>query len=119
MFNWSAAILIIREAPRRILIDLIFEVPNRIIIRRGRFLFNGVEILISPDALSVANNQVTLSANLFANCPFALLVGPHPPGIRAPLYFRNVSRYQGYGPQSHQWIEDNIEGAGSSNIDQQ
>ena len=41
--------LVVRDAPRKILIDITFDVPNRIIINRGRFLFNGVEILLTPE----------------------------------------------------------------------
>ena len=47
--------LIIREAKRNIFIDLEFEVPNKIIIKRGRFILNGVEVLIQPELVHVIN----------------------------------------------------------------
>ena len=42
--------LVIREARRRILVDIDFDVPSRIVINRGRFLLNGVELLSVPKA---------------------------------------------------------------------
>ena len=41
--------LLVRERERKILVDVSFEPPHRIIINRGRFLKNGVEILIRPE----------------------------------------------------------------------
>jgi hypothetical protein len=53
--------LIVREASRKILIEITFHPPNRIEINRGRFLRNGVEVLIRPDNLLITNNNGFLS----------------------------------------------------------
>jgi hypothetical protein len=46
-----------------------FEPPHRIIINRGRFLKNGVEILIRPEQVIVANNGATFSGIVATNWP--------------------------------------------------
>lgn len=47
--------LIVREATRNIFIDITFEVPNKIIINRGRILLNGVEVLIQREFVHIIN----------------------------------------------------------------
>ncbi len=47
--------LIIREGERNIFIDIKFEVPNKIIINRGQFMLNGVEVIIQPTFVHIIN----------------------------------------------------------------
>jgi hypothetical protein len=49
--------LIIREAQRRILVDILFEPPSQIKIQRGYFFHNGIEVEIKPDYLYIVNNR--------------------------------------------------------------
>jgi hypothetical protein len=88
--------LVLRQALREILIDIRFEAPNRIIIRRGRFLLNGVEIVIHPDRYHVPGREhhSTFSGNVFRRLGFTCLFAlgmPQPPST----YFRaiRVNRY--------------------------
>jgi hypothetical protein len=88
--------LILRQALREILIDVRFEPPDRIHIRRGRFLLNGVEIVIQPDRYYIPGRESysTFKGNIFrhsgSGCLFALGV-PQPPSA----YFRaaRINRY--------------------------
>lgn len=54
--------LIIREAERKILVDITFEVPNRVVINRSRFMMNGVEVLVRPDRVVIAIMGLRLRA---------------------------------------------------------
>jgi trigger factor len=84
--------LVIREARRHILVDITFDVPNRIVVNRGRFLLNGVEILVRPEGVFVVNNRASYSGVSASNCWRGVTIGPHdPPG--ALLAFDEVSRY--------------------------
>lgn len=67
--------LTIREAQRKILIEIIFQPPNKVIIERGRFLLNGVEIIIRPDSIFITNTRDTLRENTARNVNFGLVVG--------------------------------------------
>ncbi len=49
--------LIIREAQRKILVDILFEPPSQIKIQRGHFFHNGIEVEIKPDCLYIGNNR--------------------------------------------------------------
>jgi hypothetical protein len=53
--------LIIREAQRKILVDILFEPPSQIKIQRGHFFHNGIEVEIKPDCLYVVNSRYRLA----------------------------------------------------------
>jgi len=53
--------LIIREAQREILVDLLFEPPSRIKIQRGHLLHNGIEIQIYQGYLQFMNNGMKMA----------------------------------------------------------
>ena len=55
--------LIIREAQRKILVDILFEPPSKIKIQRGHFFHNGIEVEIKADCLYVVNNYLQFSFN--------------------------------------------------------
>jgi hypothetical protein len=101
--------LVVRLAERKILIDIVFELPNRIVINRGRFLKNGVEILIRPDKLVLANNGTTFSSMKSNNRLGGILIGPHenpvPSLIRVPEVHRYVHIRQGV----EEWIAEEFE----------
>jgi hypothetical protein len=86
--------LIIREAQSKILIDFAFEVPNRIQLNRGRLLYNGVEIVVSPDHIKITNNGIIFSGCNWPNCRGGLFIGPHR-DVQFPIgvVFSNVSRH--------------------------
>lgn len=53
--------LIIREAQRKILVDILFEPPNKIKIQRGHLFHNGIEVEIKPDCVYIVNNRSRFS----------------------------------------------------------
>jgi len=67
VFAWDIELvgrnLIIREAQRIILVDILFEPPSQIKIQRGHFFHNGIEVEIKPDSLYVVNNYSQFSLN--------------------------------------------------------
>lgn len=62
--------LTIREAQRRILVDILFEPPSKIKIQRGHFFHNGIEVEIRPDCLYIMNNrsQLAYASGFGLNC---------------------------------------------------
>lgn len=103
--------LIVREASRKILIDIVFEVPNRIVIARGRFLCNGVEILVRPDHLLITNNATLLSGCSAINCPGGLLIGRQPQLMGAMMLIQGVPRYLGDRAAALKWAKESLERA--------
>jgi len=97
--------LIIREESRKILIDINFETPNRIIFKRGRFLFNGVEILLNGKYQAITNNSMVLSGNTF-KCPCGIMVGKNNTGLGTGIHIENLSRYNSDHADTLKWIKE-------------
>ena len=49
--------LVIREASRNVLFDVLFSPPAGVHVRRGRFLYNGVEVLVNSRWVAILNNR--------------------------------------------------------------
>jgi len=54
--------LTIREGHRQILLEIEFCPPSKVVIQRGRFLRNGVEILVRPEHILITNTTTLISA---------------------------------------------------------
>jgi hypothetical protein len=104
--------LVVREAERKILVDITFEPPGRIIVRRGRFLRNGVEILIRPERIVVANNGATFEGTRMRNWPAGVLIGPHQQPMSAIFRMEDVPRYHHDRRLTEQWVADVFGGQG-------
>jgi trigger factor len=101
--------LVVREAERKILVDISFDPPQRIIVNRGRFLKNGVEILIHPKQVIIANNGMTFSGSKATNWPAGILIGPHETPISAIIKIARVPRYRHNRKLVDAWIADEFE----------
>jgi hypothetical protein len=90
--------LTIREAAREILIEMRFEPPNRVIVSRGRFLRNGVEVIIHPTrGILVVNNKVKIDDvhiyRLGKRCQTAISIGaPSRPDLKGAIRVPDVPR---------------------------
>lgn len=100
--------LVIREAQRKILIDVSFEVPNRIIINRGRFLCNGVEILVRPDHILITNNTCLVQKNTAHNCAGGLVIGRHDKPMGGFMCIPTVPRYLGDRSEAIRWAKEMV-----------
>ncbi len=100
--------LIIREASREILVDILFELPNRIIINRGRFLLNGVEILITPEYALLTNNLMEFRGNSSSGCAWGLVLGNNPNVTGCIYSSRTIPRYLGDRSAAVRWVKENI-----------
>jgi hypothetical protein len=85
--------LIVREAHRKILIEIKFCPPNKIMVERGRFLRNGVEVLVRPSNILITNNAAFLSGCGTENVPAGLVIGPHRNPLPGFMAFPKVPRY--------------------------
>jgi hypothetical protein len=87
--------LLIRAAERRILVDILFEAPNRIVIRRGRLLLNGVEIVLQPDYALIVNNGTLIRGNMVSGGNFGLVLGNQDTPAPAAVRLSNIPRDSG------------------------
>jgi hypothetical protein len=98
--------LVIREATRKVLVDITFDVPDTIRIRRARFMRNGVELDVWPDRVVLANNGMEISGNSMANCPMGFAIGPHDPPVPAMVAVPQVRRYLHDRSVTDLWIRE-------------
>jgi hypothetical protein len=103
--------LVIREAERKILVDITFEPPGRIVINRGRFLRNGVEILIRPNRVVLANNGMLYAGQTVRNWPAGLVIGPDHPGVSTLIHATQVPRYRHDRKLVDAWIAEEFDAA--------
>ena len=87
--------LTIREAHRKILIEINFQPPNKVIVSRGRFLRNGVEILVRPKNILITNNSFLISGCHAHNCHGGLIIGYHEHPMGGFMALGRVPRYLG------------------------
>lgn len=87
--------LTVRETHRKILIEIDFQPPNKVVINRGRFLRNGVEILVRPTNILITNNAMVLSNCQAHNCYGGLIIGHHEKPIGGFMALGSIPRYLG------------------------
>lgn len=85
--------LTIREAHRKILLEAEFSPPNKVKINKGRFLCNGVEILIRPGNLLITNNSLNISNCHAHNCHGGLIIGQADVELSGFMEINSISRY--------------------------
>jgi trigger factor len=104
--------LIVREASRKILIDMHFLVPNTIEIPRARLLCNGVELLVKPEYMATSNGWAMKDCKTVATpgrCAVGLMIGPHPPGLPAAWCVGPFSRYSRNDAEMKKWVKEVFE----------
>lgn len=87
--------LTVREAHRKILLEIHFSPPNRIAVTRGRFLRNGVEVLVRPENILVSNNAMYISNCHAHNCHGGLILGYHERSMSGFMAIEGIPRYYG------------------------
>lgn len=87
--------LTLREKAGKILIEFVFLPPNKVQVVRGRFLRNGVEVLVRPDNILITNNSGVISGCRAINCHGGLIIGHTEKPIGGFMAIRGVPRYLG------------------------
>jgi len=97
--------LTIREKTRQFFIRIKFEPPNKVIIDKGRFLCNGVEILVDEDHILVTNNNTLIQGSSAINCHGGLIIGLTPNPIGGFMSLQGINRYLGDSKASLKWAK--------------
>lgn len=97
--------LTIREMARKMLIRMTFELPNKVVIDKARFLCNGVEILVESDQILVTNNNTLVSGCSSTNCHGGLIIGLTSRPIGGFMSLQGISRYLGDSRASVAWAK--------------
>lgn len=82
----------IREALGNILFEIQFKPPGTVVVSRGRFLYNGVELLVTPEWCSILNIAYFLQNVGLKNYYAGIVIGDSPNSPPALLRFVHVPR---------------------------
>ena len=74
-------------------------------IDKGRFLCNGVEILVDNDMLLITNNNTLIRGCIAVNCQGRLIIGPVSQPIGGFMRIDGVNRYLGNPKASLDWAK--------------
>src|SRR5262249_49341335 len=90
--------LTIRESPRKILLDLLFDPPSRVEVRRARLRRSGAELLVFPDGIRSPNGRFSISNSGCNGCRVGINIGEDL-GCAAAMHF-SVAQFlpPGVGP---------------------
>ncbi|WP_273808826.1 MULTISPECIES: hypothetical protein [unclassified Pseudomonas] len=98
--------LTLREGPGKILIEFVFCPPNKVQITRGRFLRNGVEVLVRPEHMLITNNAQFISKCSSDDSHGGLIIGHTTKQIGGFLKVPSVSRYLGDRSEALQFARE-------------
>lgn len=98
--------LTVRQERRNILLDIVFEVPNRVVLRRGRLLRNGVELLVRPEYALVTNNNTLISRCSAVNAAAELVIGDGDLPGGTMFRMEGINRYLGDRATSKRWADE-------------
>lgn len=101
--------LTVRENHRKILIEIEFCPPNKVIFKRGRFLRNGVEILVRPTNILIANNSTIIKGCSAINCFGGLIIGHHEKPIGGFFAMDGISRYLGSNKEALKFEKESLQ----------
>ncbi|MGD9531147.1 hypothetical protein [Pseudonocardia sp.] len=85
----------IREDHGKFLVGMSFEVPNRVVIDQGRFMLNGIEVVIEPDFVAVLNNKLLLQGCSAVNVPVGICLGTQDTPRASMMRIHKLPRHSG------------------------
>lgn len=85
--------LTIRQGMRKLFARIRFEPPHRVVIERARWLWNGVDIEVTPDSFIISDEHIKFSKNWW-HCDVGFVIG-YSPAFPSPFRFArfDVNRY--------------------------
>jgi len=109
--------IVVREGLGKILIDIEFNPPEGLRIRRGRLLWNGIELLITESWAAILNNRMLLSRISVMGCSTGLAIGAD--NERSPAAFRiaGVPRRDWDRAESVQWAKRTASDSGLAKLE--
>jgi hypothetical protein len=68
-----------------------FNVPNKIIINKADFLYNGIHLKVTPNEIQAGN--LTIVSQSITNCPFGFCLGVFPLNVFCGIRVAQINRY--------------------------
>lgn len=91
--EWTGRVLTMRTGRGQILLQIDFSPPTGIHLKKGRILWNGVELVVRPKFMYLINGNNVLADVHVVNVPVGLAIGSQPPDTGCAFFMSNVPRY--------------------------
>jgi hypothetical protein len=99
--------LTIRERQRDYLIDIVFNPPSQIEVRKGRFSLNGLEVIVQHDCFCYANTCCFFKGMHVSNFEVGLMIGePFETGGGRAFCMAAVNRGKPNRKEIQKWMRD-------------
>lgn len=86
--------LILRQAQRKILFDISFETPNKIILNRANISMNSIELKILPDSVLLIPAYMEMSGNVSIGANAGIRIGRRVGGAMAMIGIDEPPRHK-------------------------
>lgn len=113
--NWDIELvgraLTVRSEARKIRLELVFDPPDRIHVRRGHFFCNGIEVAIHPFYVLLVNNRTMFSGSRSEGVPIGFLLGDFEASRRAMFRMggiRRISYDEGTTKDATRWANEKM-----------
>lgn len=64
----------VREGRGQFLIEILFNPPGRVSVSRGHFLYNGVDLMVTPEYALVVNDKILFAGNVSDGAPVGIAI---------------------------------------------
>jgi hypothetical protein len=106
--EWIAQTLTIRERKGKIILQLRFEPPGVVRFLKGRFLRNGVEILVGKNYFFNTNKKTFISGLTMMDLPVGLSIGSPKPNCLVGMELIDVNRYQNDRIEARRFLKKSL-----------
>jgi trigger factor len=109
--------IIVREGFRKVLIDIEFNPPEGLRIRRGRLLWNGIELLITEKWAAILNNRLLLNGVSVNGCATGLVLGSDRERFGTAFRFDGIKRRDWNRADAIQWVKKTASDSGIGELE--
>jgi hypothetical protein len=109
--------IIVREGLRKVLIDIEFNPPEGLRIRRGRLLWNRIELLITENWAAILNNRTLLSRVSVVGCSTGLALGADNERSGAALRIGGIPRREWNRAEAIRWAKKTASESGLGELE--
>lgn len=97
----------LREAARKILVEIEFDPPNKVTIPRARLLLNGAQVFVRPTEVVVPAGASRLTLQECINAAnAAVVIGQRPRGVMSLWHRPHVPRYATVNTDQDVWLTE-------------
>lgn len=100
----AGARITIREGKGSVLFDIAFRPPSTVVVMRGRFQHNGIEVLVTHKWCALLNNRMVFNDIEVNDTPVGLNIGEDPDSISSAFRISEILRHDWDRDAAIHWV---------------